>query len=106
MLIFNRASTVQSLVPLSTLIVGVSFIFANSAKTLFESLIFIFSTHPYDVGDLVLVSLFLLCFLSGFWIKPDVLSRSFPRSTPTTSSSKSECLHAHRLLSRATPRLS
>ncbi|KAG8692515.1 hypothetical protein FRC09_011152, partial [Ceratobasidium sp. 395] len=55
LLIFNRSNTIASLVPMATIILGFSFIFGNSAKTLFESLIFIFSTHVYDVGDLVMI---------------------------------------------------
>ncbi|KAI0367005.1 hypothetical protein BV20DRAFT_971103 [Pilatotrama ljubarskyi] len=55
LLIFNRNNTIASLVPLATIIVGFSFIFGHSAQTLFESLIFIFSTHVFDVGDLVLI---------------------------------------------------
>lgn len=78
LLIFNKTSTVESLVPVSTFVLGFSFIFSNSAKTLFESLIFIFATHrerpalpcdlipllgltrlrlpsAFDVGDLVLI---------------------------------------------------
>lgn len=47
LLIFNPTNTIASLVPLATIILGFSFIFGNSAKTLFESLIFIFSTHVY-----------------------------------------------------------
>ncbi len=55
LLIVNRAYTMVSLVPLGTIILGFSFIFGNAASTLFESLIFIFSTHVFDVGDLILV---------------------------------------------------
>ncbi|KAH9852111.1 Mechanosensitive ion channel-domain-containing protein [Lenzites betulinus] len=55
LLIFNRNNTLSSLVPLATIIVGFSFIFGHSAQTLFESLIFIFSTHVFDVGDLVMI---------------------------------------------------
>ncbi|PIL25025.1 hypothetical protein GSI_12913 [Ganoderma sinense ZZ0214-1] len=55
LLIFNRKNTLASLVPLATIIVGFSFIFGHSAQTLFESLIFIFSTHVFDVGDLVMI---------------------------------------------------
>ncbi|KAF7782435.1 hypothetical protein Agabi119p4_1811 [Agaricus bisporus var. burnettii] len=55
LLIFNRSNTLASLVPLATIILGFSFIFGNSAQTLFESLIFIFSTHVFDVGDLVMI---------------------------------------------------
>ncbi|TFK94118.1 hypothetical protein K466DRAFT_536529 [Polyporus arcularius HHB13444] len=55
LLIFNGNNSIASLVPLATIIVGFSFIFGNSAQTLFNSLIFIFSTHVYDVGDLVMI---------------------------------------------------
>lgn len=55
LLIFNGSNTVANIAPLSTFVVSFSFIFGNSAKTLFESMIFIFATHPYDVGDLVCV---------------------------------------------------
>lgn len=55
LLIFNKNNTIASLVPLATIILGFSFIFGHSAQTLFESLIFIFSTHVFDVGDLVLI---------------------------------------------------
>ncbi|KAJ7583391.1 Mechanosensitive ion channel-domain-containing protein [Mycena floridula] len=55
LLIFNRANTLSSLVPLATIVLGFSFIFGHSAQTLFESLIFIFSTHVFDVGDLVMI---------------------------------------------------
>lgn len=55
LLIFNGDSTVSNIVPLSTFVVGFSFIFGNSAKNIFESMIFIFATHPYDVGDLVCI---------------------------------------------------
>lgn len=37
LLIFNRDNTLASLVPLATIILGFSFIFGNSAQTLFES---------------------------------------------------------------------
>ncbi|GJE91086.1 mechanosensitive ion channel-domain-containing protein [Phanerochaete sordida] len=55
LLIFNKSNTIASLVPLATIILGFSFVFGHSAQTLFESLIFIFSTHVFDVGDLVLI---------------------------------------------------
>jgi len=55
LLVFNRKNTLASLVPLATLILGFSFIFGHSAQVLFESLIFIFSTHVFDVGDLVMI---------------------------------------------------
>ncbi|KAH8103207.1 hypothetical protein DFH11DRAFT_1692697 [Phellopilus nigrolimitatus] len=66
LLIFNRGNTVASLVPLATIVLGFSFIFGNSAQTLFESLIFIFSTHVFDVGDLVLIDDQPLSFVREF----------------------------------------
>ncbi|KAG8870189.1 hypothetical protein FRB98_001798, partial [Tulasnella sp. 332] len=53
--IFNPTDSLTSLIPLATVVLGFSFVFGNSAKTVFESLIFIFSTHVYDVGDLIIV---------------------------------------------------
>ncbi|KIK60286.1 hypothetical protein GYMLUDRAFT_601421 [Collybiopsis luxurians FD-317 M1] len=55
LLIFNPGDTISSLVPMATIVVGFSFIFGNSAATLFQSLLFIFSTHVFDVGDLVMI---------------------------------------------------
>ncbi|KAI7955560.1 hypothetical protein MJO29_006959 [Puccinia striiformis f. sp. tritici] len=51
--IFNSKGTSSQLVPMATIILGFSFIFGNAAKNLFESMLFIFSIHPYDVGDMV-----------------------------------------------------
>ncbi|WAQ86379.1 hypothetical protein PtA15_7A105 [Puccinia triticina] len=53
--IFNPQGTSAQLVPMATIILGFSFIFGNAAKNLFESMLFIFSIHPYDVGDLVFI---------------------------------------------------
>lgn len=51
----SYGSQITSLVPLATIVLGFSFIFGNSAATLFGSLVFIFATHVWDVGDLVLI---------------------------------------------------
>ncbi|KAH9823321.1 Mechanosensitive ion channel-domain-containing protein [Melampsora americana] len=55
LLIFNPSGTTSQFVPMATIILGFSFIFGNAAKNLFESMLFIFSVHPYDVGDLVFI---------------------------------------------------
>ncbi|KIY63075.1 hypothetical protein CYLTODRAFT_360517 [Cylindrobasidium torrendii FP15055 ss-10] len=55
LLIFARENTLASLVPLGSMVLGFSFIFGGSAASLFESIIFIFSTHVFDVGDLVFI---------------------------------------------------
>lgn len=43
----------DALLPLMTLLLSLSFMFANTAKTLLESFIFIVIVKPYDVGDRV-----------------------------------------------------
>ncbi|KAI9597835.1 Mechanosensitive ion channel-domain-containing protein [Syncephalis fuscata] len=48
----NVATTV---LPFGSLLVALSFIFGQSAKNTFDSIIFVFVTHPYDTGDLVYV---------------------------------------------------
>jgi len=53
--IFNSKGTASQLVPMATIVLGFSFIFGNAAKNLFESMLFIFSIHPYDVGDMVMI---------------------------------------------------
>ncbi|EMD38841.1 hypothetical protein CERSUDRAFT_92875 [Gelatoporia subvermispora B] len=55
LLVFDRSDTLASLVPMSSIILGFSFVFGHSAQLIFESLIFIFSTHVFDVGDLVMI---------------------------------------------------
>lgn len=39
----------------SSIFLGFSFIFGNTIKTTFESIIYIFIVHPFDVGDYVIV---------------------------------------------------
>ncbi|XP_057430852.1 mechanosensitive ion channel protein 10-like [Lotus japonicus] len=43
--------TTQVLVFISSQLLLVVFIFGNTAKTVFEAIIFVFVMHPYDVGD-------------------------------------------------------
>ncbi|PLW09457.1 hypothetical protein PCANC_00272 [Puccinia coronata f. sp. avenae] len=53
--VFNPVGTTAQLIPMATIILGFSFVFGNAAKNLFESMLFIFSIHPYDVGDLIFI---------------------------------------------------
>lgn len=50
-LVILEIATSKFLVFLGSQLVVVSFIFGNTAKTLFESNIFLFIIHPFDVGD-------------------------------------------------------
>lgn len=43
--------TTQILVFISSQLLLVVFVFGNSAKTVFEAIIFVFIMHPFDVGD-------------------------------------------------------
>ncbi|KAJ1921731.1 hypothetical protein H4219_000464 [Mycoemilia scoparia] len=56
-LIVFALDPLKSLATLGTLFVGWSFIFGNTFKTIFECIIFLFVTHPYDPGDLIVVGL-------------------------------------------------
>ncbi|OMJ17504.1 Mechanosensitive ion channel protein 10 [Smittium culicis] len=42
---------IKSVAPLATLIFALSFVFGNSCKNTFECFVFLFMSHPYDVGD-------------------------------------------------------
>ncbi|KAH7365103.1 hypothetical protein KP509_18G009100 [Ceratopteris richardii] len=53
-LIFG-VETSKLLVFFSSVFIPSVFVFGNSARTTFESLIFLFVTHPFDVGDRVVV---------------------------------------------------
>ncbi|KAJ9074526.1 hypothetical protein DSO57_1005549 [Entomophthora muscae] len=44
-----------TLIPFGTFFLGLSFIFGDSAKELFQSIIFLFVMHPYDAGDRVYI---------------------------------------------------
>lgn len=43
--------TTQILVFISSQLLLVAFMFGNTAKTVFEAIIFVFVMHPFDVGD-------------------------------------------------------
>ncbi|KAG0267041.1 hypothetical protein DFQ27_009187 [Actinomortierella ambigua] len=43
---------VQNLLSIGSFLLALSFVFGNSVKTLFENIVFLFITHPYDSGDL------------------------------------------------------
>lgn len=45
----------HSLVPLGSILLAMTFVFGNTAKNTFESVLFLFVTHPYDAGDYVLI---------------------------------------------------
>ncbi|KAI8596592.1 Mechanosensitive ion channel-domain-containing protein [Dissophora ornata] len=45
-------SVVQNMLSIGSFLVALSFVFGNSLKMLFENIVFLFITHPYDSGDL------------------------------------------------------
>ncbi|KAG0276469.1 hypothetical protein BGZ95_007494 [Linnemannia exigua] len=45
-------SVVQNMLSIGSFLVALSFVFGNSLRTLFENIVFLFITHPYDSGDL------------------------------------------------------
>ncbi|KAJ0788331.1 putative mechanosensitive ion channel MscS, LSM domain superfamily [Helianthus annuus] len=50
-LVILNIATTQVLVLISSQLVVVAFVFGNTCKTIFESIIFLFVMHPFDVGD-------------------------------------------------------
>lgn len=50
-LILMGLLTTQVLVFISSQILLIVFVFGNTAKTVFEAIIFVFVMHPFDVGD-------------------------------------------------------
>jgi hypothetical protein len=52
--IFN-VEVLHSLLPLGSILLAMTFIFGNTAKNTFESMMFLFITHPYDAGDFILI---------------------------------------------------
>jgi len=52
----RNINVVAGFATFSATLVGLSFIFGNSIRTIFESLVFLFSRHPYDVGDWVVIN--------------------------------------------------
>ncbi|XP_021736576.1 mechanosensitive ion channel protein 6-like [Chenopodium quinoa] len=49
--IFLNIISSQSLLFLSSQVVVVAFVFGNTCKNIFESIVFLFVIHPFDVGD-------------------------------------------------------
>ncbi|KAL7607014.1 mechanosensitive ion channel protein 6 [Lactuca sativa] len=50
-LVILNIATTKVLVLISSQLVVVAFVFGNTCKTIFESIIFLFVMHPFDVGD-------------------------------------------------------
>ncbi|KAI8819729.1 uncharacterized protein EV422DRAFT_104771 [Fimicolochytrium jonesii] len=47
--------SLTAMLPFTSFILALSFVFGTAARTAFESLLFLFVTHPYDAGDRVLI---------------------------------------------------
>lgn len=54
--------TTQILVFISSQLLLAAFMFGNTAKTVFEAIIFVFVMHPFDVGD--------RCVIDGVQVTP------------------------------------
>jgi hypothetical protein len=44
---------IETILPFTSLILALSFIFGNSARATFQCIVFLFINHPYDSGDLI-----------------------------------------------------
>jgi small-conductance mechanosensitive channel len=54
-LLIMGVNTQKLLVAFSSILLPSVFVFGNAARNTFESLIFLFIVHPFDVGDRILV---------------------------------------------------
>jgi small-conductance mechanosensitive channel len=50
-IVFSTGELAEVAITVSTAILGLSFIFSTSAQHTFDSFVFLFVRHPYDVGD-------------------------------------------------------
>ena len=46
----------SAILPFTSLILALSFVFGGSAKNTFDCLVFLFAQHPFDAGDRVIVN--------------------------------------------------
>ena len=58
----------------SSCIVAGAFVFANSIRTIYESVVFLFVVHPFDVGDGILI---------GTGLDYYVVSTQYPAPLPS-----------------------
>ena len=61
-ILLMEIATTSILVFISSQLLLVVFMFGNTAKTLFEAMIFVFVVHPFDVGD--------RCVIDGVQVHP------------------------------------
>jgi small-conductance mechanosensitive channel len=69
LMIFSYTSIGDLLISFTTLFLGISFAFGETATNFFNSFLFLFMRHPFDIGDRVTISGF-----SGFVQKMELLS--------------------------------
>ncbi|PVV04058.1 hypothetical protein BB560_001450 [Smittium megazygosporum] len=89
-LMLTSVDPIKSLGSLATLMVAWSFVFGNSLKTCFDCFIFLITTHPYDIGDHVLIgdkdfTVKRINLLSTTFVRSDGRYTIFPNSFLATS---------------------
>lgn len=55
-LLIFRVNVNKVWLTVSSVLLGLSFIFGNSIRNVFESVVFLFVVHPFDVGDALLIT--------------------------------------------------
>ena len=53
----SQVDLIKGFSTFSAILVAVTFMAGSSAKSIFETILFLFVQHPFDVGDVVLVDL-------------------------------------------------
>lgn len=67
-LLLMQFATTKILVFVSSQLLLVVFMFGNTCKTIFEAIIFVFVTHPFDVGDRCVIDGVQVTFTSFYLI--------------------------------------
>lgn len=54
-----KVDFVNFLYPLATFLVGLSFAFGNAAQDVINSIVLLFTIHPFDVGDRITIGILI-----------------------------------------------
>ncbi|XP_073525322.1 uncharacterized protein [Phyllobates terribilis] len=88
-LLLTELASTKLLLFFSSQLVVAAFIFGNTCKTIFEAIIFVFVTHPFDVGDRCVIdgNMFVveeMNILTTVMLKPDKEKVYYPNSVLAT----------------------
>ncbi|KAL2940865.1 Mechanosensitive ion channel protein 9 [Bienertia sinuspersici] len=67
-LLLTGLTTLQAIILIGSPILAFNFIFGDATKTFFQGIVFVYSVHPFDVGDLCVIDQNMLEVITiGVW---------------------------------------